>query len=78
MAGKVVICGINTDSLPRLTQEESLKLLLKAKSGDAVAREQFLLANLRLVLSIIKRFSVMQVSTLVLIQQKTPGHLNSL
>lgn len=57
MAGKVVICGINTDSLPRLTQEESLKLLLKAKSGDAVAREQFLLANLRLVLSIIKRFS---------------------
>jgi len=57
MAGKVVICGINTDALPKLTQEESLKLLKKAKQGDMVAREQFLLSNLRLVLSIIKRFS---------------------
>ena len=57
MASKVVICGICTDSLPKLTQEESLKLLIKAKQGDAVAREQFLLANIRLVLSIIKRFS---------------------
>ena len=57
MASKVVICGICTDSLPKLTQEESLKLLTRAKQGDAVAREQFLLANIRLVLSIIKRFS---------------------
>ena len=57
MAGKVVICGISTDCLPKLTQEENLKLLQKAKQGDMVAREQFLLANLRLVLSIVKRFS---------------------
>ncbi len=57
MAGKVQICGISTDCLPKLTREESLNLLKKAKMGDMLAREQFLMSNLRLVLSIIKRFS---------------------
>jgi len=54
---KVVICGIDTSSLPKITNEQGLTLLKKAKQGDERAREQFVLGNMRLVLSIIKRFS---------------------
>ncbi len=54
---KVVICGIDTSTLPKITNEQGLKLLKRAKEGDEQAREQFVLGNMRLVLSIIKRFS---------------------
>ena len=54
---KVDICGLDTSSLPRLTQEESRALLIKIKEGDIKAREDFIRANLRLVLSIMQRFS---------------------
>ncbi len=54
---KVDICGLDTSSLPRLTQQQSRELLLKIKGGDAEAREEFIRANLRLVLSVIQRFS---------------------
>lgn len=54
--GKVIICGVNTANLPHLTEEESISLLKKAKNGDESAREQFIIGNMRLVLSIIKRF----------------------
>lgn len=54
---KVDICGLDTSSLPRLTHEESRALLIRIKAGDSVAREEFIRANLRLVLSIIQRFS---------------------
>lgn len=58
MAGyKVEICGINTNSLPLLKQAESKLLLEKIKSGDETARETFIKGNLRLVLSIVQRFS---------------------
>lgn len=53
---KVVICGVNTSTLPHLKEEEGELLLRKARSGDEVSREQFIVANMRLVLSIIKRF----------------------
>ncbi|MBQ7348958.1 MAG: sigma-70 family RNA polymerase sigma factor [Clostridia bacterium] len=53
---KVVICGINTATLPKITEEESHNLLSKVALGDENAREQFIVANFRLVLSIIKRF----------------------
>ncbi|MDY6367979.1 MAG: sigma-70 family RNA polymerase sigma factor [Clostridia bacterium] len=56
MNGKVIICGINTANLPRLNQKQSEELLQKIASGDAVARENFIVANMRLVLSVIKRF----------------------
>ena len=56
MSSKVVICGVNTATLPKLTEEQTLGLLIKAKSGDERAREEFIVANMRLVLSIIKRF----------------------
>ncbi len=56
MSNKVVICGVNTSLLPRLTQKESNDMLSKIKSGDKNAREEFIICNMRLVLSVIKRF----------------------
>ena len=54
---KVEICGVNTASLKVLTDEEKKELLLRAHSGDAVARRDLICGNLRLVLSVIQRFS---------------------
>lgn len=56
MSNKVVICGVDTSTLPKLSEKETLELLLKVKSGDEQAREDFIVANFRLVLSVIKRF----------------------
>jgi len=53
---KVEICGVNTSSLPRLSAEENASLMLKLKGGDKVAREKFIVGNMRLVLSLVKRF----------------------
>ncbi|MBQ9141716.1 MAG: RNA polymerase sporulation sigma factor SigG [Lachnospiraceae bacterium] len=55
--GKVEICGVNTAKLPLLKQEEKDKLFAMIAEGDAAAREKYIEGNLRLVLSIIKRFS---------------------
>ena len=57
MQGKVEICSVNTAKLPRLTAEETDKLLRRAHDGDAAAREQLIQGNLRLVLSVIQKFS---------------------
>lgn len=57
MNGKVVICGINTALLPKITEEQSEKYLKRIAEGDERAREEFIVGNMRLVLSIIKRFS---------------------
>lgn len=54
---KVEICGLDTSKLPKITQSESMELLSRIKAGDNAAREEFIGANLRLVLSIIQRFS---------------------
>lgn len=62
MQEKVVICGVDTATLPRLTQAESKELLALAISGDESAKQKFVTANVRLVLSIIKRFSGVKVS----------------
>ena len=53
---KVEISGVNTSNLPLLSTEEKTMLLHKIKKGDKKAREKFIQGNLRLVLSIIKRF----------------------
>ena len=55
--GKVEICGVDTAGLKTLTAEEKDLLLKKVKEGDAKAREELIDGNLRLVLSIIQRFS---------------------
>ena len=54
---KVEICGVNTSHLPVLTNEEKDLLFERIKQGDSQAREQYIKGNLRLVLSVIKRFS---------------------
>jgi RNA polymerase sporulation-specific sigma factor len=54
---KVEICGVNTAKLPILSNEEKEELFEKIDKGDILARERFIQGNLRLVLSIIKRFS---------------------
>ena len=56
MNGRVEICGINTADLPKLSHKETMALIDKAQSGDETAKDEFLMANLRLVLSIIQRF----------------------
>ena len=60
MAGyynKVEICGVDTSRLPILNDEEKRSLLLRVKQGDKEARDELIYGNLRLVLSIIQRFS---------------------
>ena len=54
---KVEICGVNTADLKVLKEDEKRQLLLKVKAGDMMARETLIDGNLRLVLSIIQRFS---------------------
>lgn len=56
MNGRVEICGINTAELPKLSHKETIELIKKAQSGDEKAKEEFLTANLRLVLSLVQRF----------------------
>ena len=55
--GKVEICGVNTSKLPTLSNEEKKELFAKIENGDKQAREKYIKGNLRLVLSVIKRFS---------------------
>lgn len=57
MHGKVEICGVNTSKLKVLKNEETMDLLRRTKDGDQEAREALINGNLRLVLSVIQKFS---------------------
>ncbi len=57
MVNKVEICGVNTSKLPILKNEEKEILFQKILQGDTEARQQYIYGNLRLVLSVIQRFS---------------------
>jgi len=57
VANKVEICGINTSKLPVYKDVEMKQMIEKIKGGDKEVREQFIIGNLRLVLSVIQRFS---------------------
>ena len=57
MVNKVEICGVNTSKLPILKNEEKEILFQKILQGDKQARQQYIYGNLRLVLSVIQRFS---------------------
>lgn len=57
MLGKVEICGVNTSKLKVLKNEEMMELMKKSKEGDRAARNALVEGNLRLVLSVIQRFS---------------------
>ena len=54
---KVEICGVNTSKLKVLTEKEKTELLKRVKEGDMAAREELISGNLRLVLSVIQRFT---------------------
>ena len=54
---KVEICGVNTSKLKVLTEKEKTELLKRVKDGDKKAREELINGNLRLVLSVIQRFT---------------------
>lgn len=54
---RVEICGVNTAKLPVLGEEEKMELIRKAQAGDEAAREKLINGNLRLVLSVIQRFT---------------------
>ena len=54
---KVEICGVNTSKLKTLSSEEKNELLKRTKEGDTKARQELIDGNLRLVLSIIQRFT---------------------
>lgn len=57
MASKVEICGINTSKLPVYKDAEMKQMIEKIKGGDQQTREKFIIGNLRLVLSVIQKFS---------------------
>jgi len=57
MQGKVFICGVNTAKLKVLKNDETKRLLLLSKAGDKKAREELIAGNLRLVLSVIQKFT---------------------
>ena len=57
MASKVEICGVNTSSLPRYKDKEMHDMLTAIKAGDMEVRDEFIRGNLRLVLSVIQKFS---------------------
>lgn len=57
MTNKVEICGVNTAKLPILSNEKKKELITLIKNGDNEARKEFIQGNLRLVLSVIKKFN---------------------
>lgn len=54
---KVIICGVDTSKLPLLKEKEKEELLKQVKAGDKTARDKLINGNLRLVLSVIQRFT---------------------
>ena len=57
MGNKVEITGVNTSTLPKLNGKQLAELMEKVKTGDKLARNEFAYANMRLVLSVVQRFS---------------------
>jgi len=56
MSNKVVICGVNTATLPKYTAVEQAELMRKIKLGDKFAKQKFIYGNMRLVLSVVQKF----------------------
>lgn len=55
---KVEICGVDTSGLPKLSAKENEELMKRLKAGDKAARDKFIIGNMRLVLSLVKRFRI--------------------
>ncbi len=57
MKRSVVICGVNTANLPKMSSQEATEIIKKIKAGDNAAKDYFIYCNMRLVLSCAQRFS---------------------
>ena len=57
MYNKVVICGVDTSKLPVMREEQKQQLLKSTRQGSKTAREELINGNLRLVLSVVQRFT---------------------
>lgn len=77
MSRRVVICGIDTSSIRRLSNKESEEMLKRIREGDEKARESFTTANIRLVLSLVKRFDKSKVGADDLFQAGMIGLIKS-
>jgi RNA polymerase sporulation-specific sigma factor len=75
---RVTICGVDTSTLPKLSAKQCDELILKIKAGDNEAKELFLRANMRLVLSVVGRFSKASESADDLFQVGVVGMLKAL
>jgi len=75
---KVYICGINTSNLPKLSQKQSEEYLVKIKNNVKGAREEFIVANMRLVLSVIKKFWAKKISSDDVFQAGTVGLIKAI
>lgn len=62
MLSKVTICGLDEKGLPKLTEKENAELMHALKRGDEKARQKFIVGNMRLVLSLVRRFGSKNVS----------------
>ena len=62
MTHKVMVCGIDTNTLPKLSGLETRALLKASKKGDGDARDRLIHGNMRLVLSLLQRFNARKVS----------------
>lgn len=56
MGNRVNICGVDTSTLPKMSAEKQREMLYLIKAGDAKVREEFVMANIRLVLSVIQKY----------------------
>ena len=54
---KVEICGVNTANIKVLTNEEMIELFKKYQNGDRLAKEDLVNGNLKLVLSILRKYN---------------------
>lgn len=57
MSNRVLICGVDTSKLPNIKQSRIMELLRQAQEGNEYCREELIISNMRLVLSIVQRFS---------------------
>lgn len=77
MAHKVVITGFDTSKIQKLTAKESEQMMLALKAGDNEIREKFIVANMRLVLSVVQRFQYVKVDSDDLFQVGMVGLIKS-
>ena len=77
MNGKVKVSGIDTGTLKNLSRRKSEELMLRIKAGDEQAKEEFIMGNLKLVLSVIKRFQNAKVSADDMFQSGCIGLIKS-